>query len=97
MNDYERRRKKVCYQKHLKWLFGKDWRKHYNEEDCKNYVVGNKKIVEQVDVITGKVIKTFVSMAEAERSIHAVVGGSAIGKVCRGEEKTAYGFMWRYA
>lgn len=95
--DYERRKKRVCYQKKLKYMFGSNWKSHWVDEDCENYVVGKTKVVEQLDKETGKVIQVFNSVAAAERAIKVPVRSSAISKVCRGEEPSAYGFRWRYA
>ncbi|MCQ2086660.1 MAG: hypothetical protein MJZ37_01090 [Bacilli bacterium] len=96
-NDYEKRRQRICYQKRLKSLFGENWKEHDNPEDCKDYEVGITKAVLQIDIVTGNVLNVFGSLAEAEKKLCLIPGGSAIGKVCRGEEKTAYGFKWRYA
>jgi hypothetical protein len=94
--EYEKRRQKACYQKRLKWLYGAEWKKHYNEKDCINYVVGNKKSVEQIEITTGAVVKLHKSMSSAAREFGAS-SIKAIWKVCNGEIKTAYGFKWRYA
>lgn len=86
----------MCYQKHLKTVFGSDWKNHYSDQDCATYVVGNKTPVWQLDK-NGNEIKMFGSLAEAERFVAVKNGSKLIGKVCSGERKSAYGYMWRYA
>ena len=50
------------------------------------------KQVDQIDPITGEVIKTWASMREADRNGYA---RAAIKKCCDGEYLQAYGFIWR--
>lgn len=52
------------------------------------------KTVEQYDLKTGDVINTFYSTREAGRQTG--FDSSGISKCCRGKQKTAYGFGWRY-
>ena len=51
--------------------------------------------IQQLDSLSGEVIATFESAAEASRVTG--VDSSSISKVCRGRQKTAGGFKWRYA
>lgn len=62
-------------------------------EKLKNYYKWAKKTL-QFDT-EGNFIRDWVSMAEIER----VLGydPSAIARACRGEQKTSYGFIWRFA
>lgn len=50
--------------------------------------------VEQISVLTGSVIARFPSTKDAFR--HTGVDSSSIAKCCRGERKTAGGFVWRH-
>ncbi len=61
-----------------------------------NYVTGRagrpKRKVNQIDIRTLSVIKTYNSIAEAQRITHS----KNIGMVCRGERNSANGFYWSY-
>lgn len=94
-SPYIKTRQKHCYREHLRNVFGVDWKKHWNDQDCKDYVVGNKKAVEQIDIKTGEVIKVYESLSAATRKM-GVRSPKAIWKACNGELKTAYGFGWTY-
>lgn len=50
--------------------------------------------VQQLDPVTGEVIKTFKSVMEAERQTGIKENG--IGMVCNGKGKTYKGYGWRY-
>ena len=52
--------------------------------------------INQIDLETGKTIKTFASQNEAARHVGAH-DGTYIGKVCNGKAKTAHGYGWKYA
>ena len=53
------------------------------------------KRVAQIDIDTGKVLKIYPSISEAEREIGCY--GAYISLVCRGKKReTAGGFIWRY-
>lgn len=52
--------------------------------------------VNQIDIKTGKIIKTYDSIAAAALA-HNVTSTSAIRGVLSGRKKTAYGYKWRYA
>lgn len=51
------------------------------------------KMVEQYD-LNGNFIKVFASSREAARSVG--LKGTSVSSVCRGKQKTAGGFMWKY-
>ena len=53
------------------------------------------KMVDQLDIETGEVIETFISVSEAERATGVNRGN--ISSCCRGVSLTAGGFRWRYA
>lgn len=50
--------------------------------------------VSQVDLITGAEIKQFHSISDAAREM--AVGGSSIIDTCRGNQKSAAGYGWKY-
>lgn len=50
--------------------------------------------VQQLDIVTNKVIATYPSAAEASRTTGA--DSSAIIKVCKGKMKTTFGYKWKY-
>ena len=54
-----------------------------------------KRKVNQIDISTGKIIKTFNSIADASRVFHT----SNIGECCRGKygRKTVCGYKWEFA
>lgn len=54
----------------------------------------NVKVVEMLDVITGKVIKSFKSISEASREMK--INNSNVITVCKGLRKRAGGYIWRY-
>lgn len=76
---------------------------------CKNYGLSSyssdykdkkekvpiKKPVFQIDVETNEIIKKFNSIADAAREL-GVSRGSHITEVCKGKNKTAYGYKWKY-
>ena len=56
----------------------------------------NRIPVNKLDARTGKIIESFNSLADAARS----VGKNRVGdivNVCKGINKTAYGYKWEYA
>lgn len=56
--------------------------------------VPNQKLskqVDQIDMNTGEVVKTWESVAEAGRN-----GFKSVDRVCRGERPQAYNFYWKY-
>ena len=56
--------------------------------------IENPKPIEQLN-LEGKVIGHFNSLVEAEKKLG--FNNSNISKACRGIQKTAYGYKWRYA
>lgn len=54
------------------------------------------KSVNQINITDGKIINTFKSIADAVRMLNKK-SGSPISSVCKGKQKTAYGFKWEYA
>ena len=62
--------------------------------------LNNTKAVNQIDLASGRVIKTFDSIVEAEKAfgplkVPSKTSGS-ISKVCRGAKKQAFGYGWEY-
>ena len=55
-----------------------------------------QKPVTMIDKETNECIQTFKSINEACRALGVTVGGG-ISKVCKGINKTAYGYKWKYA
>ena len=47
-----------------------------------------------INDITGKYIQTFPSVVDAGRALGK--GHGCIARVCRGEGKVSYGFIWKY-
>lgn len=54
------------------------------------------KPVIQIDKDTGEVLREFTSATEAGQLVNAH-HVTAIARVCRGERKSSYGYIWRYA
>lgn len=54
------------------------------------------KTVYQYDKKTGQYIRSFYSLAEAERILNINGANKNISSACRGKIKTAYGFIWSY-
>lgn len=55
----------------------------------------NNKVVLQIDINTGKIIHIYSSVKEACLQNNKFKQANISG-CCRGEQKTAYGYMWRY-
>lgn len=53
----------------------------------------SKKVVYQIDIFTGEVLKTYESCAETKKDGFAPRN---VSQVCNGDKKTHKGFMWRY-
>jgi hypothetical protein len=51
--------------------------------------------VEQIDIITGKCINAYTSIANASRALNKKKGGS-ISLCCLGKAQTAFGYKWKY-
>lgn len=62
--------------------------------------LGNKhplaRKVEMLDPKTKEVLKTFDTITGACDYLKKSNGQSTIARVCRGKQKTAYGYLWRY-
>jgi len=58
------------------------------------YVGTRAKPVEQVDVVTGRVIACYASVTEASKVTKVNLGH--VCEVARGERKRAGGYSWRY-
>lgn len=56
----------------------------------------NSKSVYQLNKETDEIINTFNSLSDAARAINKPNGISDISKVCKGKQKTAYGFKWKF-
>ena len=54
-----------------------------------------KRPVQSLDLITGEVVSTYESIADAARDI-GIAKGNHITEACQGKIKSAYGFYWRY-
>lgn len=72
------------YYKNLEWCTNK-----HNS----NHSTGKK--VNQIDIETNEIIKTFDSLAEAAK-IFGKDNAMCIIKVCQHKKKTAYGYKWEY-
>lgn len=46
--------------------------------------------------LDGSFVANYSSLNEAARAINIKGGGAKISAVCKGERKTAYGFLWKY-
>ena len=60
------------------------------------YLTWNRKPVTMIDKETNECIQTFKSINEACRALGVTAGGG-ISEVCKGINKTAYGYKWKYA
>lgn len=58
---------------------------------------GQKRKVDQICLTTRNVLKTFSSLTSANCFFKKPKKCSHISKVCRGKQKTAYGFKWAYS
>lgn len=75
--------------------YGYIWNYEGNFSSCSNRIIRNKKI----DVYTkhGKYIKTFENSNEAISFVKdSAKNSNEIRSCCRGEKKSAYGYVWRY-
>lgn len=61
-----------------------------------NATHGCGKPVEKIDPNTDAILDTFVSIAEATRSL-GKKDGSGISKVCKGKQTLAFGLKWRFS
>ena len=84
----------------LEWVTAKENANHgtRNQKVIKNLEWASEKQktpVAMIDKTTGEVIQKFESINEAFRHLNIVVNGG-ISKACNGNQKTAYGYNWRY-
>lgn len=55
------------------------------------------KKVQQLDIETGTVLKTFESLTHAFKSLNITKGNPwGIGRVCSGKQETSYGYKWKF-
>lgn len=59
-------------------------------------IYGREVSVECLDKFTGEVIKRFKSQAEANAWCGVTRNDGHIAACCKGKQKTAYGYCWRY-
>lgn len=67
-----------------------------SKEEIEKIRQGHFKMVKQIDLETGKVIKIFNSIVDAGKSINIKTHGN-ISTCCRGKKKSVGGFNWEYA
>lgn len=74
------------------WKYKKDTRdiKQVVKKPC-----GKGIKVDQLD-LSGNYIKTYENMRIAAQCSGSIQNRSAINRVCKGQKKTAFGYMWRY-
>lgn len=68
-------------------MFGK----HHTEEAINKI----KKPIEQIDIETGKVLRTWKSATDVHNELGWSIGN--ISNCCRGIKKYAYGYIWKFA
>lgn len=56
----------------------------------------NRKAVAQIDIETGRIIKTYVSAREAVKALEKPLHSRQISDCCKGRGKSAYGYFWKY-
>lgn len=74
-------------------MYGKVCSEEHKKKTSKSLINKTGKVVLQFD-LEGKFINTFPSAHEVERLLGYNFG--VIARVCRGERKTAYKFIWKY-
>lgn len=67
----------------------------HNAHHLQKSRTGGSTLVEQIDLTTGAVLRTFRSQSEAALAIKG--SQQLISNVCRGRSLEAYGFCWRFA
>ena len=56
------------------------------------------KTINQINIDTGEIIKTFSSIKDAYYELGKnIIGGGNISSCCNGNRKTAFGYKWEYA
>lgn len=85
---------RCCNGKTLK-AYGFSWRYTDGKVNVsKQRKRSERKHVEKVDLVTGEIVETFVSLAAAMRSVQRLT--PAIRNCCHGLLETAYGYRWRF-
>ena len=69
--------------KNLEWV---------SVKDNVRYSMG--KSVNQVDLITNEIIKTFDTISDANKFMNKTAGNNS--KCCTGKQKSAYGYKWKF-
>lgn len=72
-------------------------KKKANKEKINSNFTGESKSVYMLDKDTEEIIQYFDSMSAAGRFLHNDYAAAHIGLVCKGEQKTAYGYKWKWA
>ena len=62
-----------------------------------NVIYSTGKKVDQLDMITKKIIKTYDSIADATRDMTGKARSSSVCEACRGNIRSAYGYYWQYS
>lgn len=91
-NNYSRQNiSKVCNGKIIS-AYGYKWR--FSDCPIEHSPCKKSKSVEQIDLNTGEVINTFISLTEAAKHVSGL--GNRIGEVCNGKRDSMYGYCWRF-
>lgn len=73
--------------------------KAYREKMQKvNQITGQTKIVLQIDIVSGEVLREYINCYEAARSLfgEGTTKDRLISRCARGKCKSAYGYFWKY-
>lgn len=57
--------------------------------------INQKRPVQSLNIITGEIVSTYESIADAARDL-GIKKGNHITEACQGKIKSAYGFYWQY-
>ena len=60
-----------------------------------NVIHGRGKKVAKIDIKTDAILETYITVAEAAKSLNKTTSGN-ISQVCNGKLKKAYGFKWKF-
>lgn len=74
-------------------MYGKTCSKEHKEKTSKSMINKTGKVILQFD-LDSKLVNEYPSAHEIERQLGYKFG--VIARVCRGERKTAYNFVWKY-